>query len=163
VLSDLPLAPLQPYVANAVAAHITDGSLGANLPLQVDWSKPEPSIQVGAGDVMLKSLKLVPQSNNTAPITLASAQAKIQKIDVAARTAALDSRAERPFHRCKTPEGRQYRSRSARRSARNSTEASATRKVEKANEAGPAWRYQIAQVSLNDSSADFTDESTPRR
>jgi hypothetical protein len=165
-LSDLPLAPLQPYVANAVAARITDGSLGANLPLQVDWSKPEPSIQVGAGDVTLKSLKLVPQLNaaaNASPITLASAQAKIQKIDVAARTAALDSVVLNGL----SIDAKRLKDGSIDLAAlagphETAPEASATRKVEKANEAGPAWRYQIAQVSLNDSSADFTDESTPR-
>src|SRR5476649_1952832 len=162
-LSDLPLAPLQPYVANAVAAHITDGSLGANLPLQVDWSKPEPSIQVGAGDVTLKSLKLVPQSNDTAPIALGSAEAKIQKIDVAARTAALDSVVLSGL----SIDAKRLKDGNIDLAALAGThetapEASATRKVEKANEAGPAWRYQIAQVSLNDSSADFTDESTPR-
>jgi Domain of Unknown Function (DUF748) len=162
-LSDLPLAPLQPYVANAVAAHITDGSLGANLPLQVDWSKPEPSIQVGAGDVTLKSLKLVPQSNNTAPIALGSAEAKIQKIDVAARTAALDSVVLSGL----SIDAKRLKDGNIDLAAlagphETAPEASATRKVEKANEAGPAWRYQIAQVSLNDSSADFTDESTPR-
>ncbi|CAN7530765.1 DUF748 domain-containing protein [Caballeronia sp. LjRoot31] len=165
-LSDLPLAPLQPYVANAVAARITDGSLGANLPLQVDWSKPEPSIQVGAGDVTLKSLKLVPQLNtaaNAAPVTLASAQAKIQKIDVAARTAALDSVVLNGL----SIDAKRLKDGSIDLAAlagphETAPEASATHKVEKANEAGPAWRYQIAQVSLNDSTADFTDESTPR-
>ncbi|QIE27471.1 DUF748 domain-containing protein [Caballeronia sp. SBC2] len=161
-LSDLPLAPLQPYVANAVAARITDGSLGANLPLQVDWSKLEPSIQVGAGDVTLKSLKLVPTTANTAPITLASAEAKIQKIDVAARTAAMDSVVLNGL----SIDAKRLKDGSIDLTAlagphETAPEASATRKVEKANEAGPAWRYQIAQVSLNDSSADFTDESTP--
>jgi hypothetical protein len=165
-LSDLPLAPLQPYIANAVAARITDGSLGVNLPLQVDWSKPEPSIQVGAGDVTLKSLKLVPQLNaeaNASPISLASAQAKIQKIDVAARTAALESVVLNGL----SIDARRLKDGSIDLAAlagphETAPEASATRKVQKANEAGPAWRYQIAQVSLNDSSADFTDESTPR-
>jgi uncharacterized protein involved in outer membrane biogenesis len=161
-LSDLPLAPLQPYVANAVAARITDGSLGANLPLQVDWSKPEPSIQVGAGDVSLKSLKLVPNAN-TAPITLGSAQAKIQKIDVAGHTAALDSVVLNGL----SIDAKRLKDGSIDLAAlagphETAPEASATRKVEKANAAGSAWRYQIAQVSLNDSSADFTDESTAR-
>ena len=165
-LSDLPLAPLQPYIANAVAARITDGSLGVNLPLQVDWSKPEPSIQVGAGDVTLKSLKLVPQLNaeaNVSPIALASAQAKIQKIDVAARTAALESVVLNGL----SIDAKRLKDGSIDLAAlagphETAPEVSATRKVQKANEAGPAWRYQIAQVSLNDSSADFTDESTPR-
>ncbi|MDB5783398.1 DUF748 domain-containing protein [Caballeronia mineralivorans] len=161
-LSDLPLASLQPYVANAVAARITDGSLGANLPLQVDWSKPEPSIQVGAGDVSLKSLKLVPNAN-TAPITLGSAQAKIQKIDVAGHTAALDSVVLNGL----SIDAKRLKDGSIDLAAlagphETAPEASATRKVEKANAAGSAWRYQIAQVSLNDSSADFTDESTAR-
>ena len=162
-LNDLPLAPLQPYVANAVAARVTDGSLGANLPLQVDWSKPEPSVQVGTGDVTLKSLKLVPQSNNTAPIALGSAQAKIRKIDVAARTAALDSVVLNGL----SIDAKRLKDGSIDLAAlagphETAPEASATRKVEKANAAGPAWRYQIAQVSLNDSSANFTDESTQR-
>jgi hypothetical protein len=149
-------------VANAVAARITDGSLGANLPLQVDWSKPEPSIQVGAGDVSLKSLKLVPNAN-TAPITLGSAQAKIQKIDVAGHTAALDSVVLNGL----SIDAKRLKDGSIDLAAlagphETAPEASATRKVEKANAAGSAWRYQIAQVSLNDSSADFTDESTAR-
>ncbi|WP_438391361.1 DUF748 domain-containing protein [Caballeronia sp. DA-9] len=161
-LNDLPLPPLQPYMANAVAARVSDGALSASLPLQVDWSKPELALQVGAGDVSLKSLKLVP-TVNTAPVALASAQAKITKIDVAARTAALES---------VTLNGLSINTKRLKDGSidlaalagphETAPEASATRKVEKANAAGPAWRYQIAQVSLNDSTADFTDETTPR-
>jgi uncharacterized protein involved in outer membrane biogenesis len=161
-LTDLPLPPLQPYVANAVAARISDGAISANLPLQVDWSKPEPSIQVGAGDVTLKSLKLVPNAN-TAPVVLASAQAKINKIDVAARTAALDNVVLNGL----SIDAKRLKDGTIDLAAlagphETAPEASATRKVEKANAAGPAWRYQIAQISLNDSRANFTDESTPR-
>jgi hypothetical protein len=160
-LADLPLPPLQPYVANAIAARISDGALSAELPLQVDWSKPEPSIQVGAGNVSLKSLKLVPTAN-TAPVALASAQAKITKIDVAARTAALESVTLNGL----SIDAKRLKDGSIDLAAlagphETAPEASATRKVEKANAAGPAWRYQIAQVLLNDSIADFTDETTP--
>jgi uncharacterized protein involved in outer membrane biogenesis len=161
-LSDLPLAPLEPYLAKTVAARVSDGFLGANLPLQVGWSKPEPSIQVGAGDVTLKSLKLVP-AGNTAPVALASAQAKIQKIDVAARTAVLESVVLNGL----SIDAKRLKDGSIDLAAlagphEAAPEASATHKVQKANAEGPAWRYQIAQVSLNDSTADFTDESTPR-
>ena len=45
-LSDLALPPLQPYVANAVAASIADGTLSASLPPHVDWSKPAPSSSI---------------------------------------------------------------------------------------------------------------------
>ena len=160
-LADVPLPPLQPYVANALAARVSDGALSANLPLQVDWSKPEPSIQVGAGDVSLKSLKLVPTAN-TAPVALASAQAKITKIDVAARTAALESVTLNGL----SVDAKRLKDGSIDLAAlagphEAAPDVSATRKIEKANAAGPAWRYQIAQVSLNDSTADFTDETTP--
>ncbi|WP_174362862.1 DUF748 domain-containing protein [uncultured Caballeronia sp.] len=160
-LADLPLPPLQPYVANALAARISDGALSANLPLLVNWSKPEPSIQVGAGDVSLKSLKLVPTAN-TAPVALASAQAKITKIDVAARTAALESVSLNGL----SVDAKRLKDGSIDLAAlagphETAPEASATHKVEKANAAGPAWRYQIAQIALNDSTADFTDETTP--
>jgi len=160
-LADLPLPPLQPYVANALAARISDGALSANLPLHVDWSTPEPSIQVGAGDVSLKSLKLVPTAN-TAPVALASAQAKITKIDVAARTAALESVTLNGL----SVDAKRLKDGSIDLAAlagphETAPEASATHKAEKANAAGPAWRYQIAQIALNDSTADFTDETTP--
>lgn len=167
-LSDLSLPALQPYVANAVAARIDDGSLGANLPLQVDWSKPQASIVVGAGDVTLKSLKLVPNGNtsgnaNAAPIALATADVRIQKIDVAARTAALDSVVVNGL----SIDAKRLKNGTIDLAAlagphETAPEASATRKVQKANEAGPAWRYEIAQISLNDSSAGFIDESTPK-
>jgi uncharacterized protein involved in outer membrane biogenesis len=161
-LSDLALPPLQPYVANAVAASIADGTLSASLPLHVDWSKPDPSIQVGAGTVGLKSLKLTPNGNSAAPVSLNSAEAKIQKIDVDNRTAALDSVVLNGL----TVSATRLKNGSIDLAAlagphEAAPEPSATRKIQKANEAGPAWRYQIAEVSLTDSSADFTDETTP--
>jgi uncharacterized protein involved in outer membrane biogenesis len=165
-LTDLALPPLQPYVANALAARVTDGTLGAALPLTVDWSKPAPSIQVGAGGVTLKSLKLTPNGNGNgdgaAPIALNSAEAKIQKIDVDGRMATLDSVALSGL----AMQARRLKNGSIDLAAlagphQAAPEPSATRKIEKANEAGPAWRYQIAQFTLDDSSADFTDETTP--
>ncbi|KQR76350.1 AsmA family protein [Burkholderia sp. Leaf177] len=160
-LAGLPLPPLQPYVANALAARVSDGALSANLPLHVDWSKPEASIQVSAGDVSLKSLKLVPTAN-TAPVALASAEAKITKIDVAARTAALESVTLNGL----SIDAKRLKDGSIDLAAlagphEAAPEVSATHKIQKTNAAGPAWRYQIAQVSLADSTAEFTDETTP--
>jgi uncharacterized protein involved in outer membrane biogenesis len=161
-LSDLALPPLQPYVANAVAASIIDGTLGASLPLHVDWSKPDPSIQVGAGTVSLKSLKLTPNGNSAAPVGLNSAEARIQKIDVDNRTAALDSVVLNGL----TVSATRLKNGAIDLAAlagphEAAPERSATHKIQKANEAGPAWRYRIAEVSLTDSSADFIDETTP--
>jgi hypothetical protein len=100
---------------------------------------------------------------NTAPVALGSAQARIQKIDVAGHTAALDSVVLNGL----SIDAKRLKDGSIDLAAlagphETAPQASATHKVEKANAAGPAWRYQIAQVSLNDSSADFTDESTAR-
>jgi Domain of Unknown Function (DUF748) len=161
-LSDLALPPLQPYVANAVAASIADGTLSASLPLHVDWSKPDPSIQVGAGTVSVKSLKLTPNGNSAAPVGLNSAEARIQKIDVDSRTAALDSVVLNGLAVSATRLKNGTIDLQALAGPHEAApERSATHKIQKANEAGPAWRYQIAEVSLTDSSADFTDETTP--
>ena len=40
-------------------------------------------------------------------------------------------------------------------------EPSAAHKIQKAKAAGPAWRYQIGEIALADSAANFTDETTP--
>lgn len=162
VLDALQLPPLQPYIANAVAAKITDGTLGAHLPLKIDWSKPEASIQVGAGNVTLNTLKLQPNTN-AAPISLASAEAKITSVDVAARTATLDTVTLNglSIDATRLKNGTIYLAALAGPHDA-APEASATRKVQKANEAGPAWRYSIADIELNDSAANFTDETTPK-
>ncbi|MDR5754618.1 MULTISPECIES: DUF748 domain-containing protein [unclassified Caballeronia] len=154
------LPPFQPYIDNALAARVTDGSLGATLPLSVDWSKPEPAIQIGAGDVTLKSLKLVPKSN-AAPVALASAVAKIQKVDVGARTAAIDSVQLSGLSVDATRRKDGTIDLAALAGPHEAApEPSATRKIQKAQAAGPAWRYQIGQIALADSSANFTDETT---
>jgi hypothetical protein len=165
-LDALTLPPLQPYIANAVAARITDGALGAHLPLKVDWSKPDAAIQVGAGNVTLTSLKLQPNANgttNAAPIALASAEADITSVDVAARTAALGNVTLNGL----SVDAKRLKDGSIDLAAlagphNAAPEASATRKVQKANEAGPAWHYQIADIQLNESSANFTDETTSK-
>ncbi|SAL57096.1 DUF748 domain-containing protein [Caballeronia humi] len=160
-LDALALPPLQPYIAKSVAARVADGTLGANLPLTLDWSKPEPVILVGAGDVTLKSLKLVPQAN-TAPVALASAVAKIQKIDVGARTAALDSVRLSGLSLDATRKKDGSIDLAALAGPHEAApEPSAAHKIQKAQAAGPAWRYQIGEIALADSAANFTDETTP--
>ena len=161
-IDGLALPPLQPYIDNAVAARVAEGALGVNLPVSVDWSKPEPEIQVGAGEVTLKSLKLVPKAN-AASVALASAVAKIQKIDVGARTAALDSvqLTGLSVDATRRKDGTIDLAALAG-PPQTAPEPSAARQIQKAHAAGPAWRYQIGQIALADSTANFTDESTPK-
>ncbi|SAK98911.1 AsmA family protein [Caballeronia calidae] len=162
-LKALALSPFQPYLANVMAARVTSGTLGANLPVSVDWSKPEGGVQVGAGDVQLDALTLVPDVGGSAPIKLASAVAKIGKIDVPGRNAALDSVQLSGLALDATRRKDGSIDLAALAGPHEAApEQTATRKIQKAQAAGPAWRYQIGQISLADASANITDE-TPAR
>ncbi|TCK38401.1 uncharacterized protein DUF748 [Paraburkholderia sp. BL8N3] len=161
-LDALALPPLQPYAGNMLAARIAGGTLGAHLPVSVDWSQPQAQIQVGEGDVTVKSLKLVPAAS-AAPVSLASAVAKIRKINVAARTAALDSVQVNGLSLDATRRKDGTIDLAALAGARESApEPSIARKLEKAQAAGPAWRYQIGQIALTDGAANITDETTSK-
>ncbi|WP_250526513.1 DUF748 domain-containing protein [Caballeronia sp. GAWG2-1] len=161
-LKALALPPLQPYIANSLAARVTSGTLGANLPVSVDWSKPEANVQVGAGDVKLDALTLVPNASNgadaAAPIKLDAALAKIVKVDVPARQVALDSVQLKGLSLDATRRKDGSIDLAALAGAHEvAPEPSATRKIQKAQEAGPAWRYQIGQIALDNASANVTD------
>jgi hypothetical protein len=161
-LNALGLPLLQPYIANSVAARVTSGALSANLPVSVDWAKPDAAVQVGAGDVTLNALTLAPNGGG-APIRLASAQAKIDKVDVAARNASLESvqLSGLALDATRKKDGTiDLATLAGPHEA--APEPSATRKIQKAQEAGPAWHYRIGQISLADASANITDE-TPAR
>ncbi|QSN63345.1 DUF748 domain-containing protein [Caballeronia sp. M1242] len=163
-LDALALPPLQPYIANMVAARVVAGTVSANLPVSVDWSKPDAGAQVGAGDVTVAGLTLVPSNAaGAAPIKLGSAVAKISKVDVAARTAALDSvRASGLALEATRRKDGSIDLAALAGPHEAAPEQTATRKVQKAQQAGPAWRYQIGQIGLDGASATFTDE-TPAR
>jgi len=156
------LPPLQPYFANLLAARVTSGTLGANLPVSVDWSKPDGGVQVGAGDVKLDALALTPNAGG-APIKLASAVAKIGKVDVSARNAALDSVQLSGLALDATRRKDGSIDLAALAGPHEAApEQTATRKIQKAQAAGPAWRYQIGEISLADASANVVDETTTR-
>ncbi|MDR5857030.1 DUF748 domain-containing protein [Caballeronia sp. LZ062] len=163
-LDALALPPLQPYIANLIAARVVAGTVSANLPVSVDWSKPDAGVQVGAGDVALAGLTLLPSNAAGAtPIKLGSAVAKIGKVDVAARTAALDSVQVSGLALAATRRKDGSIDLAALAGPHEAApEQTATRKVQKAQQAGPAWRYQIGQIGLDGASATFIDE-TPAR
>jgi uncharacterized protein involved in outer membrane biogenesis len=162
-LNALALPPLQPYLANLMAARVTSGTLGANLPVSVDWSKPDGGVQVGAGNVKLDALALVPNAGGGAPIKLASAVAKIGKVDVSARNASLDSVQLSGLALDATRRKDGSIDLAALAGPHEAApEQTATRKIQKAQAAGPAWRYQIGEITLADASANITDESTAR-
>ncbi|SAL77301.1 AsmA family protein [Caballeronia peredens] len=157
------LPPLQPYLANLMAARVTSGTLGAKLPVSVDWSKPDGGVQVGAGDVRLDALTLTPNVAGTTPIKLASALAKIGEVDVSGRRAALDSVQLSGLALDATRRKDGSIDLAALAGPHEAApEQTATRKIQKAQQAGPAWRYQIGQISLENASATVTDETLAR-
>ncbi|SAK77981.1 AsmA family protein [Caballeronia glebae] len=162
-LNAFALPPLQPYLANLVAARVTSGTLGANLPVSVDWSKPDGGVQVGAGDVNLNALTLAPNAGGGAPVKLASGVAKIGKVDVSARTAALDSVQLSGLALDATRRKDGSIDLAALAGPHEAApEQTAAHKIRKAQAAGPAWRYQIGEIRLADASANITDETTAR-
>jgi hypothetical protein len=159
-LNGFVLPPLQPYLANVVAGRVTSGTLGANLPVSVDWSKPDADVQVGAGDVKLESFTLAPNESGVAPVKLASATAKIAKVDVPARNASLESvqLSGLALDATRRKDG-SIDLASLAGPHEIAHEQSATRKIQKAQAAGPAWHYRIGQISLENASANVTDET----
>lgn len=89
----LPLTLVQPYLDDVTAARIEAGTLGTTLTVKADWSKTPSSVQVGAGDVTVKSLKVAGPSvaagpNAPAPaIAVDEAHVAIKQVDLAARKA----------------------------------------------------------------------------
>ncbi|KMZ12097.1 putative exported protein [Candidatus Burkholderia humilis] len=161
-LNALGLPLLQSYIANSVAARVTSGALSANLPVSVDWSKPDAAVQVGAGDVKLDSLTLAPNGGG-ASVKLASATAKIDHVDVPARNATLASVQLNGLSLDATRKKDGTIDLAALAGPHEAApEPSATCKIQKAQEARPAWHYKIGQISLADASANITDE-TPAR
>ncbi|KND57479.1 putative exported protein [Candidatus Paraburkholderia schumanniana] len=161
-LNGFVLPPLQPYLANVVAGRVTSGTLGANLPVSVDWSKPDGGVRVGAGEVKLDALTFAPNESGVAPVKLASATAKIGKIDVSARNASLESvqLTGLSLDATRRKDGSiDLASLAGPHEA--APEQNATHKIQKA-QAGPAWHYQIGQIALEDASASVTDETFAR-
>lgn len=92
-IDSLALPPAQPYLDSLTGARVVEGTLGATLALDADWSKPATRVQVGAGDVMLKSLKVMgpDTAKESAPaIALAQGKIVIKRVDVAARSAEIE-------------------------------------------------------------------------
>lgn len=181
----LPLALVQPYLADATAARMSAGTLGANLPVRVDWSKTPANVHVSDGDLTLKALKLAGSgaSPDAAPaVALGDARVGVKAIDLAERKAELSSveatglvvKATRlkdgridlagwaePPQRARAGE----RAGQERRQARTGNAREGREAANGAQPAGasPGWRYSIGEVRLKDASADIVDEVPARR
>ncbi|HEY3540554.1 MAG TPA: DUF748 domain-containing protein [Trinickia sp.] len=182
----LPLALAQPYLADATAAKVSAGTLGANLPVKVDWSKAPVNVHVSDGDLTLKSLKLA-SSSGSGDVALGDARIGVKQIDLAGRKAELSSveatglavkatrlkdgridlaawaEAPKPAQAPADARASEHEADHAQRPAvaRKSRDARAANGGQPAGDS-PAWHYSIGELRLKDASADIVDQVPAR-
>ncbi|MDF3085796.1 DUF748 domain-containing protein [Burkholderia sola] len=157
----LALPALQPYLGEATRARVLDGTLGATVNAKTDWGKTPLAAEVADSTVSLKSLKIAAPDNKAPAIVLPDANAKIAKVDVAARTAeiasvdatglALDVKRLKDGKIDLAALGEPAQAAVPPRTV-----------ARKAQAAAPSWHYRIDALNVKDASANFTDLSTPR-
>ncbi|KVL43423.1 AsmA family protein [Burkholderia territorii] len=157
----LALPALQPYLGEATRARVLDGTLGASVNAKADWGKTPLDAQVADSTVSVKSLKLATPDTKAPAIVLPDASAKIAKVDVAARVAeiasvdatglALDVKRLKDGKIDLAALGEPAQAAVPKRTV-----------AHKAAAAAPSWHYRIDALNVKESSANFTDLSTPR-
>ncbi|VWM16030.1 DUF748 domain-containing protein [Burkholderia lata] len=157
----LALPALQPYLGEATRARVLDGTLGATVNAKADWGKTPLAAQVADSTVSLKSLKIATPDAKAPAIVLPDASAKIAKVDVATRTAEIASvdvsGLALDVQRLK--DGKIDLAALAEPAQASVPKRTVARKAEAA---APSWHYRIDALNVKDSSANFTDLTTPR-
>ena len=87
----LPLSLAAPYLADAVAARVTGGTVGTTLAVHADWSKAPIEIVASDGDISIDSLKLAAPGATNPSLALAQGRILVKRIDLAARRAQVES------------------------------------------------------------------------
>ncbi|WP_322039563.1 DUF748 domain-containing protein [Burkholderia diffusa] len=157
----LALPALQPYLGEATRARVLDGTLGASVNAKADWGKTPLDAQVADSTVSLKSLKLATPDAKAPAIVLPDASAKIAKVDVAARTAEIASvdATGLALDVKRLKDGKIDLAALAEPAQAAVPKRTVARKAEAA---APSWHYRIDALNVKESSANFTDLSTPR-
>ncbi|OXJ32485.1 AsmA family protein [Burkholderia sp. HI2714] len=157
----LALPALQPYLGEATRARVLDGTLGATFNAKADWGKTPLAAQVADSTVSLKSLKIATPDAKAPAIVLPDASAKIAKVDVATRIAEIASvdvsGLALDVQRLK--DGKIDLAALAEPAQASVPKRTVARKAEAA---APSWHYRIDALNVKDSTANFTDLSTPR-
>ncbi|WP_233886280.1 DUF748 domain-containing protein [Paraburkholderia flagellata] len=157
----LPLS--QPYIDNVTAAQIIGGKLNLTSQLTANWAQQPAVVQVGQSTLGLESLKVAARGANAPAITLAQGTVQVSGIDLNARKAQIASvdltglvvNAERQ----KDGKIDLAQLASAHQAA---PERTAIHAAQKSVQEGPAWRYTIDALTLNNGTINFTDSSTQR-
>ncbi|AYQ41821.1 exported protein [Burkholderia aenigmatica] len=157
----LALPALQPYLGEATRARVLDGTLGATVNAKADWGKTPLAAQVADSTISLKSLKIATPDAKAPAIVLSDASAKIAKVDVATRTAEIASvdASGIALDVQRLKDGKIDLAALAEPAQASVPKRTVARKAEAA---APSWHYRIDALNVKDSSANFTDLSTPR-
>ncbi|VWD09449.1 exported protein [Burkholderia lata] len=157
----LALPALQPYLGEATRARVLDGTLGATVNAKADWGKTPLDAQVADSTISLKSLKIATPDAKAPAIVLPDASAKIAKVDVATRTAEIASvdASGLALDVQRLKDGKIDLAALAEPAQASVPKRTVARKAEAA---APSWHYRIDALNVKDSSANFTDLSTPR-
>jgi hypothetical protein len=157
----LALPALQPYLGEATRARVLDGTLGATVNAKTDWGKTPLAAEVADSTISLKSLKIAAPDNKAPAVVLPDASAKIAKVDVAARTAEIASvdASGLALDVKRLKDGKIDLASLAEPAQASVPKRTVARKAEAA---APSWHYRIDALNVKDSSANFTDLSTPR-
>ncbi|RQS31679.1 DUF748 domain-containing protein [Burkholderia sp. Bp8992] len=157
----LALPALQPYLGEATRARVLDGTLGATVNAKTDWGKTPLAAEVADSTIGLKSLKIAAPDNKAPAIVLPDASAKIAKVDVAARIVEIASvdASGLALDVKRLKDGKIDLAALAEPAQAAVPQRTVARK---AQAAAPSWHYRIDALNVKDSSANFTDLSTPR-
>ncbi|MCC8393880.1 DUF748 domain-containing protein [Paraburkholderia sp. MMS20-SJTR3] len=162
-LKSLKLPPLQPYLDTATSAQVLDGALSATTQIDANWSKAPAAVTVADTQLGLQSLKLAARGDKAPVIALAQGNVVVKQVDVAARTADVTSVDATGLavdaQRLKNGSINLSSLAGAHEEAQQRT---AIHAAKKAQAEGPAWHYKIGELTLKDSTANFTDNTTPQ-
>lgn len=162
-LKSLSLPFLQPYLDSVTAAQVTDGALSATTTVSANWAKSPPDIQVGESQLDLQSLKLATRGSKEPVVTLAQGHVDVKQVDVPGRNAAINGvdATGLVINAQRMRDGKIDLTELAGQHE-EAHQRTAIHAAKQAQAQGPAWHYTIGELSLKDSTANFTDNSTPR-